>query len=318
MRYLLVGNYGVGNLGDEALKEYFLRAFPNVQWQVVSAYPEQGELPRLPGGLRSLLSLSWRGTARALRRSDGIVFGGGSLFTDIESPRACIVWWVHVAFARLFRKKIIFAFQGIGPFQTTVGEWCARCAVRWSFSVSVRDPSSAARVEAWKLNKKIVQSFDPVFCGIEKQPPNLAAQGTLIVIPREHSDSRLTHRVNELLAGSRFTRVRVLSLKPDSPEESAYCRSLLESAAAEAELVPVRTLSALSAEVSKGSLVLTQRYHGGIAALALGVDLEVMSQGEGDKLDSLGDFVRSTPSHGRPRRIGELIAAGEHALRECL
>ena len=44
MRLLLVGNYGVGNLGDEALREYFLKRFPEVQGEVEGgAYGDEEE-----------------------------------------------------------------------------------------------------------------------------------------------------------------------------------------------------------------------------------------------------------------------------------
>ena len=83
MKCLLVGNFGVGNLGDEALKDYFLQEFSTVDWTVVSADPQgEKEVARLPGGVRSLLKLQWFKTLFAYRSCDAIVFGGGSLFTD--------------------------------------------------------------------------------------------------------------------------------------------------------------------------------------------------------------------------------------------
>ena len=99
MRYLLVGNYGVGNAGDEILKDYFLERFPGIEWIVCSACPVSGEVWRLPAGVRSFLSFKWLYTLWVLRKSDGMVFGGGSLFTDVESVRACFVWFAH-AFAK--------------------------------------------------------------------------------------------------------------------------------------------------------------------------------------------------------------------------
>jgi len=74
MRLLLVGNYGVGNLGDEALKEYFLTRFPEIDWIVVSANPRTGEVARLPMGIRSFFWLRWMATLRAYREADGVVF----------------------------------------------------------------------------------------------------------------------------------------------------------------------------------------------------------------------------------------------------
>lgn len=141
-----MGNYGIGNAGDDILRDYFLERFPDVEWRVLSAHPQGNELHRFPGGIRSLLSCRWVRTLKALRQSRGMVFGGGSLWTDTESLHACIVWSLHVLFARMFRKPYLLAFQGIGPFKTRWGEVLARWVVKHASFISVRDTASFARL----------------------------------------------------------------------------------------------------------------------------------------------------------------------------
>jgi polysaccharide pyruvyl transferase WcaK-like protein len=146
MSYLLVGNYGVGNAGDEILRSYFLDRFPECQFLVLSASPREGELSRFPAGIRSFLSCRWLRTMRALWQSHGLVFGGGSLLTDVESPHACFVWWIHALFAWALRKPYYLAFQGIGPFRTRLGEALARFVVQRATFISVRDTQSLFRL----------------------------------------------------------------------------------------------------------------------------------------------------------------------------
>lgn len=318
MTYLLVGNYGVGNLGDEALRKYFLLRFPQVQWRVVSAHPGREELPRLPGGVRSLLSLRWLRTLGALWKSDGMVLGGGSLFTDTESVRACFLWWVHVLSARVLRKRIILAYQGIGPFRTRMGEWFARSAVRSAHFISVRDPLSAVRVRMWRCRADVLETFDPVLSLVEEQKIDLSAQKVLVVIPRNNSDALLREHLSRLLQSGRFEHVCILSLKPDDSAESAYCQSLLASLRTPCTVVSVRTLRDLVSSVARGSLVLTQRYHGAVVALALGLELDVIPQAEGDKLDALRALISETPAHGRRQRLWQKVEAGERVLKEVL
>jgi polysaccharide pyruvyl transferase WcaK-like protein len=309
MRYVLIGNYGVQNLGDEALKEYFLRSFPGHTWQVVSARPEAGELSRLPLGLRSLRG-NWRQTVQAIRESDSVVFGGGSLFTDTESLKACILWGLHAYVAHFLKRPIILAFQGIGPFRTRIGEAIARWVASRAVFISVRDDASFAQVARWKLNTKVIQSFDPIFSLINQEKQRYRSQKVFIVIPRRNSGKILEERTRALCAIIPWERVQILSLQPSDPAEAAYCQSLATTL--KADIVPIQTLSALTQAVGGASFVLSERYHGALAALALGIPFEVIPRDRKDKLASLVLNVGNT--NELKRRVHE----GEEALRKVL
>ncbi|MBI2524343.1 polysaccharide pyruvyl transferase family protein [Candidatus Peregrinibacteria bacterium] len=292
--YLLVGNYGVGNAGDEALKKYFLERFPEVAWVVVSAHPCSGEVPRLPCGVRSLLTPWWR-TLLVYLRCEGVVFGGGSLFTDAESTFAPFLWFLHVAMARLFRKPIFLAFQGIGPFRTRRGAWCARWVVKRAMFCSVRDALSLGRVEHWNLNKKCILSFDPVFSLLLSENSRICSSYSarssdidrskiLLIIPRGNSSKEFWDRAKEMRQEG-WGGVRVQ--EPDD-------------------------LSELCRVVSSASYLLTQRYHAGIVALALGVTFEAVPQVSGDKLDALNHEDRDLV------HLWERVKVGEEAFRSAL
>ncbi|MDO8648972.1 MAG: polysaccharide pyruvyl transferase family protein [Candidatus Peregrinibacteria bacterium] len=313
MRYLLAGNYGVGNLGDEALKDYFLKRFPDVEWIPLSATPGSGEKPFLPSGLRSLFGFGWLLTLRSLRGSDGLVFGGGSLFTDVESVRACFTWWCHARICTLLRKPYFLAFQGIGPFRTRVGEWFARWAIRHAALVSVRDNPSAKRCEEWGLNKEIIQSFDPVFSLLSEGKQVGSTRKILIVIPRNNTAASLLQSLTALVHRG-WEEVHIVLMQG---EESIgmTLKEYFSNWGVPVHMKSVVSLSDLHREVAVGSFVLTERYHGGIAALALGIPFEAIPQAPGDKLDSLSKLSVS------PDSIAELaiaIARGEEELRKAL
>lgn len=316
VRLVLIGNYGVGNVGDEALKDYFLERFPDVQWQVLSAHPGANEYPRLPAGLRSFLSLSWVRTLRLVRRCDGVVFGGGTLFTDVESPRACVIWWIHAAVARFFRKPIVFAFQGVGPFGRPWAERLARQAFRWGRGVSVRDPASYRRVEAWSLSHKIVQAFDPVILVLQ---PNSVdrTQKLLSIIPRHNSGQALRQQVEQLQRAHQFDRVRIILMQPDEPGEKRIAEELSELVPV-SDVRPVRTLAGLEEALRGSSQVVTERYHGGIVALAMGIPTCIVSQREGDKLSLLRELTAGMPAEALVDHLRELALAGERDMRDVL
>ena len=291
MRCMLVGNYGDGNFGDEALKEYMLTKFPSVDWVVISAHPSSnGEVHRLPAGLRSLFATPWWRTISTLRRCDAMVFGGGTLFTDTESVWACVLWWMHAAVARLCGIPRIFCYQGIGPFKKGLGEWCTRSALRGARVVTVRDKVSAARAVALLKSTKVIQTFDPIFSLFEDKKIHTNPQNVLIIIPRANSGESFVDRVRQSLQHSTYASVRVLAFQPDDRREQAVVERLRELAATHAPVSvhEARTIDQTVQVLAGASLVLTHRYHGAIAAWALGVPFQAHAQKPGDKLAEIG------------------------------
>jgi len=306
-RFVLVGNYGVGNLGDEALKQYFLQEFKDIDWKVLSACPSAEESPRLPCGIRSIFTPWWK-TLGAIIRSDGVVFGGGSLFTDIESVYACVLWWWHAFVIRLLRKPVHLAFHGVGPFKTKLGEKCARWVIKRSSSISVRDEESFDRIKSWKKKSEVIQSFDPVIAMINQ---SVKGGSGIVIIPRANSGDDFINRALDL--GSDSDEVKILSLQPESSSEKKVCDQLNREL--DAEVIPIRTLDELAEEIAKGSKILSHRYHGALVALALGKDLEVVTQGKGDKLHSIQEIVTS----GKPvDALKELVERGKKELQKSL
>lgn len=314
MKCLLVGNYGAGNLGDDLLKQYFLETFPEISWAVVSANPTSGEFPRLPAGIRSFLSFRWRKTLRAMRETDAVVFGGGTLFTDIESIRACTLWAKHAEAAYRSQKPVLLAFQGLGPFASKRGETIAKEIFSRASFISVRDPESHALLQTWGWTREIVQTFDPVFSLLRRGNFSLRAKNVLTIIPRMNSTETFCTRAEELSRDRAFESVRIVSLQPDDSAEMQHIRSLAARLAQNPETISVRSLQELGNAVLGSSLVLTQRYHGAISAAALGCRLEIMPQAAGDKLERLQQFI----TEQSPLALEVLVERGEAALRERL
>ena len=102
-----------------------------------------------------------------------------------------------------------------------------------------------------------------------------------------------------------FAEVRILSMQPQQGGERRVCLKLQSSLGGETTIVEIYTLDQLLEELAPASLVIAQRYHGALAALALGKEVEIVPQREGDKLSTLKKAARD-------------ITAGEQALKEAL
>jgi polysaccharide pyruvyl transferase WcaK-like protein len=315
MRCLLIGNYGVSNVGDEALKDYFLARFPEIEWQVVSAHPIQGELPRLPAGVRSLLTTPWWRTFSAMRRADAVVFGGGSLFTDVESSFACFLWWLHAATARFLGKPVVLAFQGIGPFRTKRGKGFAKRAIRLASFCSVRDAESVARIAAWDMNISCIQSADPIFI-VSNTANSARAQNMLAVIPRHNADAAFHEAFSAALQADTLRQICIVSMQPEDAAEQAVIEEMKTRANGRARVVRALSMRMLLEALGEASSVLTQRYHGAIAALALGIPVTILPQGTGDKLWALRELIHGKDPKAEAARLREAALRGEKALKQ--
>ncbi len=313
MRAALVGNYGVGNLGDEALREYFLGAFPEVEWKVLSASPKAGEYARLPGGIRSFLGFRWFKTLRMIKGVDVLVFGGGSLFTDVESPFACFLWWIHAMAAWIFRKPIVLAFQGTGPYKTKRGEWFARSVVRQSAFISVRDEESFRRIENWDKSTKVEQTFDPVFSIMVNKKIGNDTKNVFIIIPRKNSSAMFLDNVYKKLENNTWQEVRIVLMEGRDESERKIASDILSKVGSGiGQVLSVQTLDELMQSLDGATLVCAQRFHGALAAIAADVALEVYPQGEGDKL-SIAARAADRGVAGKDELLS-LVKAGADAL----
>ena len=305
--FLLVGNYGVGNFGDEALRHYFQTHYEEVRFQIVSARPQAGEYARFPSGLRSLLSFGWIKTLMALRRSEGMVFGGGTLFTDTESTFACVVWGMHALMAWLCGKRTFLAFQGIGPTHSLLATAITRRVVRSSAVIIVRDSASYERVQ--KMGREAVISTDPVLALIQKEGKTDAPH-VLVAIPRQNSDDIFKETVQEWRDRRQCSHVHILSLQPRDKKEQRFCKNLAQQMGQKASIHPIATVEELCSSVAGAAVVVAERYHGALVARFLERETVIVSKREGDKLASLEGTCME--------EWDDLLMAGEVALLEAL
>ena len=168
---LIVGSYGAGNLGDEALLEVILKKLPsNTNKFVLSGNPEDTKnrhkvkaAAHLPFGLRSLFSFKWIKSFKILNNSDLVILGGGGLFTDDYTIKAVMLWAWHVFWFKIFGKKVVLFANSVGPLKTKLGQVLTGWAIGTCDQVIVRDQLSADCVNALLSNKKVEVGTDIVF-----------------------------------------------------------------------------------------------------------------------------------------------------------
>lgn len=173
---LICGNYGAGNIGDDAILGGLINlchsAAMNAELTVMSADPGATRLGfrvktvwLFPAGVRSVLRFLFGGRAeasiRALWRADLVLLGGGGLFND-ERKWAVWIWFVQFWWFWIFRKKVFCVAQSVGPLNSWIGRKMAGFVFRNSAAVTVRDEQSRNLLKKLGVEDVVVLA-DPAY-----------------------------------------------------------------------------------------------------------------------------------------------------------
>lgn len=148
-RIVISGYYGFRNSGDEAVLRSILLALEEegraqgvqIQPIVLSADPAWTSQMY---GVESVRRMHPADLWKALRSSDGLISGGGSLLQDATSAKTIPYYTGVMKLAQLLGKPTFAYSQGIGPVNRRWMDPLIRGVMKSSAYVSVRDAESAA------------------------------------------------------------------------------------------------------------------------------------------------------------------------------
>lgn len=316
MKLLLCGNYGAGNVGDEAILDALLKKWGEAHdLTVISATPAATQkwsgvpcVQRLPTGMRSWLKALFTAkgksqlatTKLAFEKADVLVLGGGTLLTD-EPPASLRVWGSHLDHALNLGKRLWIEASGVGPLH------CARAkkrVARWlkrAEKISVRDPNALAQVEELGITGATLVA-DPVLDAHWDLPPApVDTRGAILIVPRwwkvqpEKTRKVLTAFV-KWLTHEEGRKVIGIPFEANNPHEVAYLESMIDRV----EKTP-RTPQEIMAMIKDADLVVGMRLHSLIFAEKVGTPFVGISY-----MDKVQGFGASLNKSSRVLALKEL------------
>lgn len=156
---VLCGYYGMGNAGDEALLVSLLQMLPESVIPIVLSGDPAATKQQY--GVASCPRKSTFGILNALKQSDVLIWGGGSLMQDATSIASPIYYGGLMALAQQRGLRTIAWAQGIGPLQRSLTQWLTKQVLFGCDGISVRDRASAELLQSWGLDPVIAP--DPVW-----------------------------------------------------------------------------------------------------------------------------------------------------------
>ncbi|SEB17529.1 polysaccharide pyruvyl transferase CsaB [Paenibacillus sp. 276b] len=147
-KLVISGYYGFRNSGDEAVLKSILTALEEeshrsnvtIEPIVLSGDPESTTLMY---GVRSVHRMKLKEVREAIKESDGLISGGGSLLQDATGLKSIPYYLGVIKLAQWLKKPTFIYAQGIGPVKRKIFNPMIRSVFKACNYVSVRDEQSA-------------------------------------------------------------------------------------------------------------------------------------------------------------------------------
>lgn len=176
---VISGYYGYNNLGDDAILHAIARQLEGipVRLTVLSRQPQE---TKRGYGLRAVSRFSPIAVFRAIRKSDFLISGGGSLLQDRTSTRSVRYYLAVIRLAQRLHKPVFLYANGIGPLSREKNRRRVCRCVEACDGVTLRDEDSLVELRALGVTREDIHvTADPAFTltGDDRGLQRLAAQG---------------------------------------------------------------------------------------------------------------------------------------------
>ena len=163
---VMMGYYGFRNAGDDAILESIRDAVQEstdeVKLTVLSNDPEETNRSY---GLDAVPRFRMPAVVDALKHSDLLLFGGGSLLQDATSTRSLLYYLSVIRMAHHLNKPVMLYANGIGPVKQGDNRRRVRHILEHADLITLRDHGSAYELKRMGVTKPQMKiTADPVFC----------------------------------------------------------------------------------------------------------------------------------------------------------
>lgn len=142
MKIVMSGYYGFDNVGDEAILYAIIQALrenqPDVEITVLSNNPEK---TKAVYGVHAVNRWKLGEVLSALRNSDGLLSGGGSLLQDATGFKSVPYYTGIMKMAQLLGKPVFIYAQGMGPINRLINKKIMKSVLK-NTVITVRDEAS--------------------------------------------------------------------------------------------------------------------------------------------------------------------------------
>lgn len=192
-KLVISGYYGFRNSGDEAVLKSILTALEeeshrsgvNIEPIVLSGDPESTTSMY---GVRSVHRMKFKEVREAIKESDGLISGGGSLLQDATGLKSIPYYLGVIKLAQWLKKPTFIYAQGIGPVNRKIFNPMIRSVFKACKYVSVRDEQSAELLRQLGLQWNQIHVVPDPVMGLPLPENGATAKSVMAESTRKSSD----------------------------------------------------------------------------------------------------------------------------------
>jgi polysaccharide pyruvyl transferase CsaB len=233
MKILICGNYGVKNVGDEAIllgfRSLLAKNFPEAQLTVMGAGKH------FPFGVNSLFQSLfhwdlWKTPMALLNECDVFVLGGGGLFTEEESKSSPLFWALQGLVAILKKKPVYCLGISVEPL-SSLNRFFAKMLFKKAKKVMVRDRASRDLLLEWGISSELASDLATE---IDFEYADSLGQENYVIVtlrPFKNFDENLYKKIAQLcdaLIHDFGLKIRFIPFHSDAKMDASIMNKILE------------------------------------------------------------------------------------------
>lgn len=163
-RVFIFGYYGFRNLGDEAILSSIVKMIKEQNSKVeISVLSYNVKYTESTHKIKGVSRNSIFDILNAIKNSDLVISGGGTLLQDTTSSRSLIYYLAIISIAKFFKNPVLFFCNGFGPIKKSFNKFLARKVTNMVDRIVLRDPKSKAVMEQMGITKDCDVTADAAF-----------------------------------------------------------------------------------------------------------------------------------------------------------
>lgn len=162
MKIVISGYYGFDNIGDEAILYAIIQSLRKEHAEVdITVLSNRPEITAQRYGVEAVNRWKLRDVMQAIKQSDGLISGGGSLMQDETSSKTIPYYAGIIKIAKWYKKPVFVYAQGMGPFNQKLSRFMVKSALK-NTTITVRDNDSKQLLQRIGVKDNIDIVPDPV------------------------------------------------------------------------------------------------------------------------------------------------------------